>query len=138
MSAAATAIVGSGGNYHPDRAVSDEDDPDLGAAALADDATGDGGGAGGSEEGGGVETWPDDDGDEDEPRPARSTANTGAGPSTEPPARGGKRKRKQGVSLFGSTPKKPKNPAVVTRRREAVAKVAKFQRQPKVPPMVLV
>ena len=37
MSAAAAAIVGPGGDYHPDRAVSDEDDPDLGAAALADE-----------------------------------------------------------------------------------------------------
>ena len=44
MSAAAAAIVGPGGDYHPDRAVSDEDDPDLGAASLADDATGGSGG----------------------------------------------------------------------------------------------
>ena len=70
MSAAAAAIVGPGGDYLPDRAVSDVDDLDLGAAALAGDATGGGGGVGGSEEGGGVETWPDDDDDKDELRPA--------------------------------------------------------------------
>lgn len=112
------------------------DDPDLGAAALADDATGGGGGASGSEEGGGMETWPDDDDDEDEPRPTRSTANTGAGLSTRPPARGGKCRQKQGAALFGSAPKKPKNPTTTTRRKEVAAKVAKYQRQPKVPVMV--
>jgi len=120
MSEATTTIVGPGGDYLPDRAVSDLDDPDLGAAALADNATGGGGGAGGSEAGGGVETWPDDDEDEDEPHPARSSATTGAGPSSGPSARGSKRKRKQGAALFGSTLKKPKNPAAVTRRKEAV------------------
>ena len=136
MSAVAAAIMGSGGDYLPDRAVSDVDNSDLGAAALADNTTGGGGGVGGSEEGGGVDTWPDDDDDEYEPRPVRSTANTGADPSAGPPARGGKRKRKQGAALFGSAPKKPKNPAAVTRRKPAEAKVAKFQRQPKVPLMV--
>ena len=84
-----------------------------------------------------METWPDDD-NEDELCPARSTSNTGAGPSTGPPARGGKRKRKQGAALFGSVPKKPKNPAAATRWQEAVAKAAKYQRQPKVPVMVSV
>ena len=83
-----------GGDYLPDRAVSDVDDPDLGAAALANDATGGGDGAGGSEEGGGMESWPDNDEEEDESRPARSTANTGVGPSDGPSTRGGKRKRK--------------------------------------------
>ena len=83
-----------------------------------------------------MEAWPDIDEDEDEPRPARSSATTGAGPSSGPLARGSKRKRKQGTALFGSMPKKPKNPTVTTRRKEATAKVAKFQRQPKAPPMV--
>ena len=92
MSDATAAIVGAGGDYEPNRAVSDVDDPDLGVDALEDDAAGDGDGAGGSEEGGGVEIWPDDDDDEDEPRPSRSTANTGAGPSTGLSARGGKRR----------------------------------------------
>ena len=85
MSEATAAIVGPGGDYLPDRAVSDLDDPDLGAAALADDARGGGSGAGGAEEGGGMETWPDNDDEEDEPRPSWSSANTGAGPSTRRP-----------------------------------------------------
>ena len=58
---------GPGGDYQPDREVSDEDDPDLGAAALEDDAVGGDDGAGGSEDGGSMETCPDDDDDEDEP-----------------------------------------------------------------------
>ena len=140
MSEATAALLGSGDNLQADMAESDLDDPDLGAAALVDDATGGGGradgggGAGGSEGGGGMEPWPDDD--EDEPRPARSSATTGAGPSSGLPAHGGKRKRKQGAVLFGSVPKKPKNPVAATRRKEAAAKVDQYQRQPKVPVMV--
>ena len=40
MSDTTAAIVGAGGDYQPDQAVSDVDDPDLGAAALEDTATG--------------------------------------------------------------------------------------------------
>ena len=83
-----------------------------------------------------METWLGNDDDKDEPRHARSTANTGVGPSTGPSARGGKCKRKQGAALFGRAPKKTKNPAVVTRRKEVTAKVPKYHRQPKVPVMV--
>ena len=70
MSPATAAVIGPGGDYQPDREVSDVDDPDLGAAALEDDAIGIGDGAGSSEDVGGIETWPDDDEDEDEPRHA--------------------------------------------------------------------
>ena len=59
MSSATATIVGPGGDYQPDREVSDEDD-----------AVGGGDGAGASEDVGGIETWPDDDEDEDEPRHA--------------------------------------------------------------------
>nr|XP_020195158.1 uncharacterized protein LOC109780987 [Aegilops tauschii subsp. strangulata] len=45
------------------------------------------------------------------------------------------RKRKQGAALFGSEPKKAKNPSAATRRKEAAAKAAKFQKLPKAPPM---
>ena len=90
---------------------------------MEDDTIGSGDGAGGSEEGGGEDTWPDDDDEEDELHPARSTANIGAGPSAGPSARGGKRKWKQGTALFGSAPKKPKNPAAAIRRKEAAGKV---------------
>ena len=110
--------------------MSDADDPDLGVAALEDTATGDVYGAGGSEEGG-IETWPDDDDEEDESRPSRGVGKMDAGPSAEPTARGGTRKRKQGAALFGSVPKKAKNPTAVTRRKEAAAKAAKFQKLPR-------
>ena len=73
-----------------------------------------------------METWPNDDDEEDEMRLARGAANTGAGPSTGLAARGSKQKRKQGGALFGSAPKKPKNPAAATRRKEAAAKVAQY------------
>nr|XP_020151239.1 MAP7 domain-containing protein 1-like [Aegilops tauschii subsp. strangulata] len=135
MSEATTAIVGAGGDYEPDRAVSDVDDPDLGAAALEDTATGGVYEAGGSEEGD-IETWPDDDEEEEEPRPAQGTGRADAGPSLEPSARGGTCKRKQGAVLFGSAPKKAKNPTAATRRKEDAAKAAKYQKLPKAPPMV--
>ena len=90
-SPATAAVVGPGGDYAPDRAVSDVDDPDLGAAALENTATGGVYGAGGSEEGD-IETWPDDDDEEDEPRPSRGASKADAGPSPEPTARGGTRK----------------------------------------------
>ena len=52
--------------------------------------------------------------------------------------RGGTRKRKKSAVLFGSVPKKAKNPTATTRRKEAAAKAAKFQKLPKAPPMVSV
>ena len=132
---ATAAIVGAGGDYQPDQAVSDVDDPDLGAAALEDTATGGVYEAGGSEEGG-IETWPDEEEEEEEPRPARAAGRSDAGPSVEPTVRGGTRKRKQGAVLFGSASKKAKNPAAATRRKEAAVKAAKYQKLPKAPPMV--
>ena len=56
--------------YLPDQAVSNVDDPDLGADTLEDDAIGGVYGAGNSEEGVGVETWSDDFKEEEEPRPS--------------------------------------------------------------------
>ena len=93
MSEVTAAIVGEGGDYELDRAVSDLDDPDLGAAALEDTATGGVYEAGSSEEGG-IETWPDDDEEEDEPHPARGAGREDAGPPVEPTTQGGTRKRK--------------------------------------------
>ena len=127
--------MGPGGDYAPDRGMSDVDDPDLGAAALEATAIGGVYGAGGSEEGG-IETWPNDDDEEGEPRPSRSAGKMDAGPSAEPTARGGTRKRKQSAALFSTAPKKAKNPTAATRRKEAGANAAKFQKLPKVPPMV--
>ena len=80
----------------------------------------------------------EDDEDEEEPRPTQGAGKVDAGPSDEPTTRGGTRKRKQGVALFGSEPKKPKNPSGATKRKEAAAKAAKYQKLPKAPPMVSV
>ena len=93
MSPTTATIVGPGGDYEPDQAVSDVDDPDLWAAALEDTAIGGVYGAGGSEEGG-IETCPDEDDEEDDPHPSRGAGKVDAGPSAEPTARGGTRKRK--------------------------------------------
>ena len=98
MSEARAAIVGAGGDYEPDRAVSDVDDPDLGAAALEDDATCGVYGVGGSEEGGGMETWPDDFEEEDAPRHMRGADKVVVGSSAAPSAQAGTRKRKQGAA----------------------------------------
>ena len=125
MSEATAALLGPGDNLQADRAKSDLDDPDLGATALVDDATSGGGRADGGGGAGGVEAWPNDDEDKDEPRPARSSATTGAGPSSGLPAPGGKRKRKQGSTLFGSA---PKNPAAATRWKETTARATQYQR----------
>ena len=38
--------------------------------------------------------------------------------------------------MFGNAPKKAKYLTAATRRKEAAAKAAKFQKLPKVPPMV--
>nr|XP_040258112.1 fibrous sheath CABYR-binding protein-like [Aegilops tauschii subsp. strangulata] len=135
---AADVAAVADGPYEPDRAVSYVDDPDLGAATLEENATGGVYGADGSEGGGGLESWPDEADDEDEPRHARAPLKVAAGSSTVPTAQAGSRKRKQGAALFGSAPKKTKNPAAATRRKEAAAKVAKFQRLPKAPPLVSV
>ena len=52
-------------DFMPDRDASDVADPDLGAAALEDDATG-GGGAGGSGGRGSMEDWSDGDEEDEE------------------------------------------------------------------------
>nr|XP_020182111.1 uncharacterized protein LOC109767802 [Aegilops tauschii subsp. strangulata] len=128
--------------YMPDREVSDVADPDLGAAALEDDARGGCGGAVGSVGGGGVEDWSDDEEEEQVPRHPLPSDRVGPSSSAAPTAPGGGSKRR-GVLLFGSHPKKPKhwaaaakNMAAATKWREAAAKATKFQKAPKKPPMV--
>ena len=60
--------AGAEREFAPDRATDDLDDPDLGAAALDDDAVGGGGNAGASGLTAGFEEWPDDDKAEPIPR----------------------------------------------------------------------
>jgi hypothetical protein len=133
----AAGALDPGQQYMPDRTRSDVEDPNLGAVAMEeDDATGGGGGAGGSGGGGGLEDWPDDDEEENEPRRPHGADKAGAGASAALTAPGGAQKRRAGSLLFGSRPKKPKNTAAVTKRQEAAAKAAQFQKAPKQPPMV--
>nr|XP_020163246.1 uncharacterized abhydrolase domain-containing protein DDB_G0269086-like [Aegilops tauschii subsp. strangulata] len=57
----------------------------------------------------------------------------GASSSAAPTAPGGATKRRAGLQLQGGRPKKPKGSATATRREEAAAKAARFQRAPKQP-----
>ena len=121
--------------YLPDRATHDLDDPDLGAATLADDTVGGGGEAGGSGLGASFDDWPDDD--EAEVVPRRQPASEhGVGSSAAPAARGGAQKRRTASGLFGSRPQKPKSGAAATRRDEAATKVAHFRKVVKQPQKV--
>mgnify|MGYP000987428236 CR=1 FL=1 len=81
----------------------------------------------------------DDEDDDGQRRPE------GAGSSVERPAGGaptgapGASKRHADAGMFDSSPtKKGKSTAAATKRREAAAKAAKFQKAPKQPPMVSV
>ena len=83
--------AGPARQFVPDRAESDVDDPDLGAAALEDDAEGGGGAAGGPRLGASLEDWPDDD-EEVVPRHQPGAGQSGAGSSAPPDAQGGGKK----------------------------------------------
>ena len=122
--------------YLPDRATDDLDDPDLGAAALDNDAVGGGGEAGGSGFGASFEDWPDDDEAEVVPRRQPVSDHQGAGSSVAPAARGGAQKRRAAPILFDSRPKKPKGTAAATKRDEAAAKAARFRKVVKQPQSV--
>ena len=124
--------MGPDREFLPDRAESDIDDPDLGAAALEDDAEGGGGAAGGPRLGASLEDWPDDD-NEVVPRHQPGAGQPGAGSSAPPDAQGGGKKRRAETSLFGSRLKKPKGSAAATKRDEAATKVARFRKVVKQP-----
>ena len=118
-----------------DRAESDVDDPDLGAAALEDDAEGGGGAACGPRLGASLEDWPDDD-EEVIPRHQPGAGQSGTGSSAPPDAQGGGKKRRARASLFGSRPKKPKGSAAATKRDEAATKANRFRKVVKTPQLV--
>ena len=116
---------------------SDVDDPDLGAAALEDDAEGGGGTAGNFRPSATFTDWPDDDTEgEVAPRHRPGASQPGAGSSAAPGAPGGGKKRRAVPTLFGSRPKKPKGSAAATRRDEAAAKAIRFRKEVKKPPLV--
>ena len=127
--------MGPDREFLPDRAESHVDDPDLGAAALEDDAEGGSGAAGGPRLGASLEDWPDDD-EEVAPRHQPGAGQPGASSASMPDSQGGAKKRRAGTGLFGSRPKKPKGLAAVTKRDEAAAKANRFRKVVKTPQLI--
>ena len=123
--------------YVPDRAESDVDDPDLGAAAMEADAEGGEGGAGGGfRPSTTFADWPDDDAEgEVAPRHQLRISPSGAGSSA---GQGGLKRRQPGPSSFGGKPKKLKGAAAATRWEEAAARANRFRKEVKRPPLVSV
>ena len=115
--------------YVPDRAESDIDDPDLGAATMEADAEGGGEGAdGGFRPSATFADWPDDDAD-GEVAPRHQPRASLAG-------QGGAKRRHAGPSSLGGKPKKFKGAATTTKREEAAAKANRFRKEVKRPPLV--
>ena len=116
--------------YVPDRAESDVDDPDLGAAAMEADAEGGGGGAEGDfRPSATFADWPDDDAEgKVAPRPQPKVGSS--------VGHGGLKRRHAGPSLLGGKLKKIKGAAAATRREEAAAKANRFRREVRRPPLV--
>ena len=121
--------------YVPDRAESDVDDPDLGAAAMEADAEGGGGGAEDDfRPSATFADWPDDDAEgEVAPRHQLRIGPSGAGSSA---GQGGAKRRHAGPSAPGGKLKKFKGAAAATRREEAAAKANRFRREVRRPPLV--
>ena len=121
--------------YVPDRAESDVDDPDLGAAATEADAEGGGGGAEGDfRPSATFADWPDDDAEgEVAPRHQLRIGPSGAGSSA---GQGGAKRRHAGPSAPSGKLKKFKGAAAATRREEAAAKANRFRREVRKPPLV--
>ena len=116
--------------FVPDRAESNVDDADLGAAAMEADAEGGGGGAEGDfRPSATFDDWPDDDA-EGEVTPRHQPK---VGPSA---GQGGAKKRHAGPSAPGGKLKKLKGAAAVTIREEAAAKANRFRREVRRPPLV--
>ena len=116
--------------FVPDRAESDIDDPDLGAAAMEADAEGGGGGVGsGLRPSATFADWPEDDAEGE-------VVPSGAGSSAGLAGQGGLKRRQTGPSSFGGKPKKLKGAAVATKREEAAARANRFRKEVKRPPLV--
>ena len=116
--------------YVPDRAESDIDDPDLGAAAMEADAEGGGEGAEGDFRPSATFTDCPDDDAEGEVAPRHQTkVGSSAG-------QGGLKRHHAGPSAPGSKLKKIKGAATATRREEAAAKANRFRREVRRPPLV--
>ena len=123
--------------FVPDRAESDVDDPDLGAAAMEADAEGGGEGAeGGFRPSATFADWPDDDVEgEVAPRHQPRVGSSGAGSSAGLAGQGGAKRRHAGPSAPGGKLKKFKGAAAATKREEAAAKANHFRREVRRPPL---
>ena len=116
--------------YVPNRADSDVDDPNLGAAAMEADAEGGGGGAGsGLRPSATFADWPDDDAEGEVAPRHQPKVGSSAG-------QGGLKRRHAGPSAPGSKLKKIKGAAAATRREEAATKANRFRREVRRPPLV--
>ena len=121
--------------YVPDRAESDVNDPDLGAAAMEADAEGGGGGAEGDfRPSATFANWPEDDlkgevAPHRQPRVGPPGASSSVG-------QGGTKRRHAGPSSLGGKPKKFKGAAAAARREEAATKANRFRKEVKRPPLV--
>ena len=124
--------------YVPDRAESDVDDPDLGAAAMEADAEGGGGGAvGGFRPLATFADWPDDDADgEVAPRHQPRAGSSGAGASAGLAGQGGAKRRHAGPSAPDGKLKKFKGAAAATKQEEAAARANRFRKEVKRPLLV--
>ena len=124
--------------YVPDRAESDVDDPDLGAAAMETDAEGGGEGAEGDfRPSATFADWPDDDAEgEVAPRHQPRVGSSGAGSSAGLAGQGGTKRRHAGLSAPGGKLKKFKGAAAATRQEEAAAKANSSRREVRKPPLV--
>ena len=124
--------------FVPDRAESDVDDPDLGAAAMEADAEGGGGGAGsGLRLSATFADWPEDDAKgEVAPRHQLRVVPSGVGSSAGLAGQGGAKRCLAGPSAPGGKLKKFKGAAAATKREEAAAKANRFHRKVRRPPLV--
>ena len=124
--------------FVPDRAESDVNDPNLGAAAMEADAKGGGGGAGSDLRiSATFADWPKDDAEgEVAPRHQLRVGPSGAGSSAGPAGQGGAKRRLAGPSAPGGKLKKFKGAAAATKREEAAAKANRFRREVRRPPLV--
>ena len=132
----AAGVTGPPREFAPDRAKSDVDDPDLGAAAMEADAEGGGGGAeGGLQPSATFADWPEGEGRREvallhQPRDGHPGASSSAGPTSQV----GAKKRWGALSSLSSRPKRFKGAAAATKREEATAKANRFCREVKEPP----
>ena len=116
--------------FVPDRAESDIDDPDLGAAAMEANAEGGGEGAEGDfRPSATFADWPNDDAEGEVAPRHQPKVGSSAG-------QGGLKRRHAGPSTLGGKLKKIKGAAAATRREEAATKANRFRREVRRPPLV--